>query len=227
MSVYKRRRSAAAGEPPARPRQDHSSQQALCLSRTRRECYFDPRRDLASDQSQSAGVRTADNEPSSSRRCSRRRRSGSARRTCSVARRALGGARDREERADLEAALPCVAQRLFVAVGNECRAVVRDEALEELRSQASLITPESGVAGQCEMPPVPKQRDPLGLRVARTAQRAAELVGARERREGRALAIDIHGNDGQVVTRRHEVQRHHDAVIELPLLRVRDVDVAP
>ena len=49
-----------------------------------------------------------------------------------LARRALGRAGDGEERADLEAALPRVAQRLLVGVRDELRAIVREKAREEL-----------------------------------------------------------------------------------------------
>ena len=57
--------------------------------------------------------------------------------------------------------------------------------------------PESGVAGQCEMPPVPTQRDALGLRVARAAQRAAELVRARSGVSGGPWQLTLTGITGK------------------------------
>ena len=70
-----------------------------------------------------------------------------------------------------------------------------------------------------------EKRDALLLRVAGTPQGATELVGPVQRRQGRALTIDVHRNHRDVVVRRHEVQRHHDAVIELPLLGIGEIEL--
>ena len=68
------------------------------------------------------------------------------------------------------------------------------------------------------------QRDALGNGVGRTPERLAERPGAGQRRERRTLAVDVGRHDRQVVVRRQEMQRHRDAVIELPFLGIGDVD---
>ncbi len=45
-----------------------------------------------------------------------------------------------------------------------------------------------------------------------------------QRRQRRPLAVDIDRDDRQVVTRRQEIERHHNAVIEFPFLGIGDVD---
>ena len=67
--------------------------------------------------------------------------------------------------------------------------------------------------------------DLLWLGVASLAQRLAEGVGTTQRGERRALAIDVHRDDREVVLRRQEIQRNDDAVIEFPFLGIGDVDV--
>ena len=97
-----------------------------------------------------------------------------------------------DEGADLEAALPGVAISLLVGVGRAWRPCpAAPSGRGSCRSQASLIMPLSGVAGQCEMPPVHDQRDALGHRVGGAAKRFAERPGPMQRRQRRSLAIDI------------------------------------
>jgi hypothetical protein len=87
-----------------------------------------------------------------------------------------------------------------------------------------LILPESGVAGQCDMPPVPTIAIRSGT--ASAARRSARpKAWQRAAAPAAALAVDVGGHDGEVVARREEMQRHHDAVVELPLLRVREIDL--
>src|SRR6185437_6162628 len=50
-------------------------------------------------------------------------------------------------------------------------------------------------------------------------------MGSPQWNERRPLAIDVDGNHGQIVSRRQEVQRYHDSMIELPLLRVGEVAI--
>ena len=64
----------------------------------------------------------------------------------------------------------------------------------------------------------PDDGDFFGRGVAGDAQRLAEFPGTVQRRQRRPLAVYIHRDHRHVVARRQEMQRHHDAVIELPFL---------
>ena len=67
------------------------------------------------------------------------------------------------------------------------------------------------------------QGDALGHRISGAAQRLAEGPGTRQRRERRTLAVDVGRHDRQVVVGRQEMQRHRDAMVELPFLGIGHV----
>src|SRR6185295_9540689 len=139
------------------------------------------------------------------------------------ARGALCGTSECDEGANLQAALPCIAPRLLVLVCEERLTVIAEEALQELPVPG--LVDLSGVrrgwpvrdATRCD------DREALGCPVAGAPQRTPELVAALEWNERRALAVDVDWNDRQVVARRQETQRHHDAVIELPFLGIGEI----
>ena len=132
------------------------------------------------------------------RRCNPRRRSESA--GSAAAGRGPARPRRRDEGADLESALTGVAiSRLdpCTTAAPACRCDCQRR--RNSRSQASLIFPESGVAGQCEMPPVPITAIRSRHAVRGAAQGLAERPGAVQRRQRRTLAVDVHRDDGQIV----------------------------
>ena len=61
--------------------------------------------------------------------------------------------------------------------------------------------------------------------VAGLAQRPPKDVGAGRGRQGRALAVDVDRNDRHLPLGQQEVERHHDAVVELPFLGIGQVHV--
>src|SRR5208283_1528211 len=119
-----------------------------------------------------------------------------------------------DEGADLESALTGVAIGRLVRVRQQRRPVVDLPALQKLKipgfvdfSRVGRSRPVRDAAGAHEA-------DALGDRIG----------GAAQRSQRRPLAVDVHRNDGQIEARRQEMQRHHDAVIEFPLFRVRKID---
>ncbi len=82
------------------------------------------------------------------------------------------------------------------------------------------MRPESGVAGQWEIPPVPTSAIRCGtLSAARriaSPNAQARCNGAR----GGPWQLMLTGYDGDIELRGQEVQGHHDAVIEFPFLGV-------
>ena len=65
--------------------------------------------------------------------------------------------------------------------------------------------------------------DSFGEGVCGSAKGLAEGPGPMERRQRRALTVDVGRDDREVVSRGEEVERDHDPVVEQPLLRVGDV----
>jgi hypothetical protein len=66
-------------------------------------------------------------------------------------------------------------------------------------------------------------RDSLRDEIRSAPQRLAKRPRAMQRRQRRPLTIDVDGNHRKIVLRREETQRHHDAVIEFPFLRVGEI----
>ena len=137
---------------------------------------------------------------------------------------ALGGAGHGDEGAYLEAALPCVPPGFGVRVSGQAHFIVGQPAVQEV-TVPSLVD----LAGVRRGRPVgdaagAHHGDAFRRGVAGLAQRSAELVGSWQGRQRRPLAVDVDWNHRQIGLRQQEVQRHHDAVVELPLLRVSEVD---
>lgn len=74
------------------------------------------------------------------------------------------------------------------------------------------------------MPPVPIRAILSGTWSAARRRGLAEGPGPVQRGRGRALAIEVGRDDGQVEAGREEVQGHGDAVVELPLLGIGHID---
>ena len=66
-------------------------------------------------------------------------------------------------------------------------------------------------------------RDPLAHALGGVAYGLPQGVNAVQRRQRRVLAIDVHGNDRQIVVGRQMMQRHHDAVVEFPFLAIAEI----
>src|SRR5579862_4941851 len=107
-----------------------------------------------------------------------------------------------DEGANLKAPLPRLAVRRLIGVGEQCIAAVVEKFLQEFA--IPFFVDLSGV-GSCR--PVrdsarADERDALGRAIARAAQGAAEGPATLERYQRRTLAVDVHGNDRQIVARR-------------------------
>ncbi len=137
---------------------------------------------------------------------------------------AARGSRHREKGADLEAALSRIAVGRLVRIGEQPGAVVAAPAVHEL-----------GVPGFVDLARIRRgrpvrdaagahERNALRHLVAGLAQRFAEGPGAVQRRQRRTLAVDVDRDDIHVIGRREEVERHHDAVVELPFFGVGHID---
>src|SRR6185312_5722405 len=129
----------------------------------------------------------------------------------------------RDEGADLQSALPGFAPGLVVLVSEQLVAPVGEKFLEEGSIPRLVDLSRVGCRGPVRDPTRADYSDTLGPGSTGTPQSAAKLITALERNERRSLAVDIDRNDREVGARGEEVQRHHEAVIELPLLRIRQV----
>ena len=143
------------------------------------------------------------------------------------ARRTLGGARHRNEGANLESALPAVTPGRRIRITGQRRPVVGGPAVQELPVPGFVDL--AGIRGRRPVGNAARshQGDAFINSVASRPQRPAELIGPVRRRQRRPLAIDVRGNHRHVVCRRQKVQRHHDAVVEFPLLGIGQVDANP
>ena len=59
--------------------------------------------------------------------------------------------------------------------------------------------------------------------LTRPAHRLTKRPRPLERRKGRPLTVDVHRNDRDVIVGCEEVERHHDAVVKLPLFGIGNV----
>ena len=96
-------------------------------------------------------------------------------------------------------------------------------ASRKRRSKSIPICPDSGIAGQCDSPPVPRRATRSGQRS--TVRRIAdpESVAAVQRRRHAGKTIDDDGYHWQLGSK--QMQREHHAVIKCHFLRGREVDI--
>src|SRR5690606_5596695 len=127
------------------------------------------------------------------------------------------GRSDGNERTDFEPALAGVAVNLRVGVSQHGFVVVAQPAVEKLAIPGFVY-----LAGVRRGRPVrdaagADNGNSFGKRIRRAPERFAKRPRAMQRGEGWALAVDVGGNDGNIVFRRKKVQRHTDRVVEAPL----------
>src|SRR5437016_4154997 len=137
----------------------------------------------------------------------------------------VSSAGDGDERADLEPALARLTPRVLVLIREQLLAPVAEKLMEKLPIPTLVDPPGVRCGRPMRDAACADHGDALGPDLARSLERAAELITALERDQRRSLAVDVDRNDGQVVAGRQEAQWHHDAVIELPLLCIGEIDV--
>ena len=113
--------------------------------------------------------------------------------------------------------------RRLIRIGQHCLPVVDLPAPQEF-PVPRLVDP-SGV--RCRRPmrdaAGADQGDAFRRQVRGAAQGLTERPRSMQRRERRSLAVDVHGDDRQIVSGGQKAQGHHDAMIELPFLCVREI----
>ena len=130
----------------------------------------------------------------------------------------------RHEGANLEPALAGIGVDVEVVVVEEGVTVVAAPAIHEMEVPLVVDPPGVGRGRPVRDAAGADDCDLLGHGIGRPAERLAEGPGPVERRERRTLTIDVDRDNGKVEPRGEEVEWHRDAVVEQPLLGVRDVD---
>ena len=134
------------------------------------------------------------------------------------------GCGDRDEGADFKATLPGVGVDIFVGVVEKRVLVVATPAVEEVGVPLGIDLARVGGCRPMRYAAGADDRNLLRHRIGGAAERFTKRPCSVERRQRRTLTVDVDWDDRLIEVRREEVERHRNAMVELPLFGIRHVD---